>query len=86
MEDWYLALTMASALSPDTTNVFSENDMQALVNTIDTEPDPIPMRWLNAMIGRIFFGIYRTEALEQVSVFRMPTFALYSFWSGTDSS
>jgi len=67
MEDWYLALTAASALQPTTTEVFSENDMQALVDTIDTEPDPIPMRWLNAMLGRMFFGLYRTEALEQVS-------------------
>lgn len=67
MEDWYLALTAASALQPTITEVFSENDMQALVDTIDTEPDPIPMRWLNAMLGRMFFGLYRTEALEQVS-------------------
>jgi hypothetical protein len=67
MEDWYLALTAASALQPTTNNVFSERDMQSLVDTIDTEPDPIPMRWLNAILGRIFFGLYRTEALEQVS-------------------
>lgn len=66
MEDWYLALTAASALQPTTTEVFSERDMQGLVDTIDTEPDPIPMRWLNAIFGRVFFGLYRTEALEQV--------------------
>lgn len=68
MEDWYLALTCASAAQPSTEGVFSERDMQALVDTIDTEPDPIPMRWLNAIFGRIFFGLYRTEALEQVSL------------------
>lgn len=68
MEDWYLALTQASALKPTTNLVFSESDMQALVDTIDTEPDPIPMRWLNAMVGRMFFGVHRTEALEQVSL------------------
>lgn len=66
-EDWYLALTAVSAVAPTTNEVFSERDMQVLVDTIDTEPDPIPMRWLNAFVGRIFFGLYRTEALEQVS-------------------
>ena len=67
MEDWYIALVQASSLSPDTSSVYSIADMRALVDTIDTEPDPIPMRWLNALLGRIFFGLYRTEALEQVS-------------------
>ena len=66
MEDWYIALVQASSLRPTTSDVYSVSDMRALVNTIDTEPDPIPMRWLNAMLGRMFFGLYRTEALEQV--------------------
>jgi hypothetical protein len=67
-EDWYIALAQASVSGAglDTDAVFSTSDMQALVDTIDTEPDPIPMRWLNAMLGRAFFGLYRTEALEQV--------------------
>ena len=56
----------ASAIRPTTADVYSIIDMKALVDTIDTEPDPIPMRWLNAMLGRVFFGLYRTEALEQV--------------------
>ena len=68
MEDWYIALVQASSLSPNTSDVFSVSDMRALVDTIDTEPDPIPMRWLNAILGRMFFGLYRTEAVEQVSV------------------
>jgi hypothetical protein len=68
MEDWYIALLQASALKPTTSEVYSVSDMRALVDTIDTEPDPIPMRWLNAMLGRVFFGVYKTEAIEQVSV------------------
>lgn len=66
MEDWYLALVQASSAKHTIEDVFSASDMHVLVNTIDTEPDPIPMRWLNAMLGRMFFGVYRTQALEQV--------------------
>lgn len=66
MEDWYLALTKASALKPHTDNVFAKSDMQSLVDVIHTDPDPDHMRWFNAMLGRVFFGVYRTEALEQV--------------------
>ena len=72
LEDWYLALVQASAAHANTDDVFSQSDMQNLVDTIDTEPDPIPMRWLNAMFGRIFFGVYRTELLEQVCVQTRP--------------
>lgn len=66
MEDWYIALLQASSQRPTTADVYSVSDMRALVDTIDTEPDPIPMRWLNAMVGRMFFGLYKTEAVEQV--------------------
>ncbi|WWC62485.1 uncharacterized protein I303_105081 [Kwoniella dejecticola CBS 10117] len=73
MEDWYLALLEASSQSSHvkTTDVFQSRDMQDLVNTIDTEPDPIPMRWLNAMFGRLFFSLYKTEALEQFIINRI---------------
>lgn len=67
MEDWYLALTAVSHHTPTTEHVFNSSDMQALVDLIDTEPDPIPLRWLNAMFGRLFLGVHRTKALEQVS-------------------
>ncbi|WWC88743.1 uncharacterized protein L201_003656 [Kwoniella dendrophila CBS 6074] len=73
MEDWYLGLLEASSQSAHvkTSSVFEPRDMQALVDTIDTEPDPIPMRWFNAMVGRIFFSLYRTEALEQFIITRI---------------
>ncbi|OCF40198.1 hypothetical protein I317_06023 [Kwoniella heveanensis CBS 569] len=65
MEDWYLALVQASGQATTSDSIFDIKDMKSLVGTIDTEPDPIPMRWFNAMIGRIFFALYQTESLEQ---------------------
>jgi hypothetical protein len=69
LEDWYLALVQASALPPTMDDVFSYEDMQDLVKTIDAEQDPIPTRWLNAILGRVFFGLYRTAFVEEVSRF-----------------
>lgn len=68
LEDWYLALVQASAVPPSMDDVFSYQDMQDLVKTIDAEQDPIPTRWLNAILGRVFFGLYRTAFVEEVSL------------------
>lgn len=64
-----MALLQVSSHPPTFDDVFSIKDMKNMVDTIDTEPDPIPMRWFNAFVGRVFFGFYRTEAFEQVSQF-----------------
>jgi hypothetical protein len=66
LEDWYLALVQASSIHPSMDDVFSYEDMQDLVKTIDAEQDPIPTRWLNAILGRVFFGLYRTAFVEEV--------------------
>ncbi|KAG9011612.1 hypothetical protein FRB94_000776 [Tulasnella sp. JGI-2019a] len=76
MEDWYFALLNATAsagtdAAPSVEPVFSALDMAHLVKTLDQQPDPIPMRWLNALIGRIFFSLYRTSALEANLVARI---------------
>lgn len=73
LEDWYHAFISASLLPEGlhadheldlVGSVFSTEDMSNLLANLDNVPDPIPLRWLNALVGRIFFSIYKTAWLE----------------------
>lgn len=71
-EDWYHSLVQASKLGHTSTSstfakdrsLFDPDDMARLVDGIDQQPDSIPMRWFNALLGRIFLAVYRTSTLE----------------------
>jgi hypothetical protein len=75
-EDWYLALMKASKLdtlhgeppSQDLQNClhntthFDQDAMNHLISTIHSDPSHFEMQWFNALLGRIFLGIYKTES------------------------
>lgn len=83
-EDWYHSLVQASTFvkgAPNSTasnptlandrSMFDSDDMARLMEGIDQQPDSIPVRWLNAILGRIFLAVYRTETLEAYIISRI---------------
>ena len=71
-EDWYHSLIQSSRLTEPgelakDAALFDSDDMGRLVEAIDEQPDPIPTRWLNAMLGRLFFSVYRMYILKRLT-------------------
>ncbi len=60
----------ASSMIPSALRSLTK-DMASLLDSLDSLPDPLPLRWLNALVGRIFFSVYRTAWLENYIVSKM---------------
>lgn len=72
-EDWYFGLLAASNMmeSPNAVHVemmdtsqFKPASMQTLINTVQKDAEYREVQWLNAITGRLFLGLYKTEDMR----------------------
>ncbi|POR32896.1 Putative PH domain-containing protein [Tolypocladium paradoxum] len=69
-EDFYFALlknqeqTFGFDTSPRKPRQFDVKNIISLVQRLHSSEDHMHSRWLNAMLGRIFLGVYKTRDLE----------------------
>ncbi|RUS20528.1 hypothetical protein BC937DRAFT_94999 [Endogone sp. FLAS-F59071] len=74
-EDWYFALIRASKLAstspgapqdlgPVDSTHFDQTAMNQLIQLIHSDEAHFHTQWLNALLGRVFFAIYRTDLLR----------------------
>ncbi|GAB5588721.1 hypothetical protein Unana1_03621 [Umbelopsis nana] len=74
-EDWYFALRRASKLPANkpTENLekiqesthFDQAAMNQLIATIHSDEHHFQTQWLNALLGRIFFAVYKTNVVKR---------------------
>ncbi|CEP08744.1 hypothetical protein [Parasitella parasitica] len=69
-EDWYFAFLRASKtalpgneLKHDNTH-FDQSAMNHLITMVHSDEHHFQTQWLNALLGRIFFGVYRTQDIK----------------------
>ena len=78
-EDWYFALLRAAKTTTGSTKSLSPNDptvaavpapigqahIFSLIQSIHSNEAQLQTRWLNALIGRVFLGVYQTKYAEE---------------------
>ena len=67
-EDFYHALLQSKAAGTDadgpTPLLFEQADIIKLVQTLHASEEHLQYRWLNALIGRLFLALYKTQDVE----------------------
>lgn len=64
-EDWFLALRHAAYNNTITTHdVDQQIALRHLINTIHSNEHHFQTQWFNAMLGRIFCGVYKTDNIR----------------------
>lgn len=73
-EDWYFSLIRASKVDEDSSNLsskvyastlhFETNEMIDLIQSLYSSEGQLQTKWFNALIGRIFLSLKRTEVLQ----------------------
>ncbi|CEG74330.1 hypothetical protein RMATCC62417_09566 [Rhizopus microsporus] len=46
------------------TTQFDQSAMNHLISTVHSDPEQFELQWLNALLGRLFLGIYKTERTQ----------------------
>jgi hypothetical protein len=66
METTYHTLLHASdpSLLASIPSIFRSDDIDNFISVLHSTSDPLPTRWFNTLIARMFFSYYRTDALE----------------------
>lgn len=75
-EDWYHALLLRSATPthvptkpvPSISSIFSDEAMRDLISTLNGESEPLPIRWLNALVGRIWLSVHGTKTTREFAM------------------
>ena len=71
-EDFYFALLQNQERSPDDLGSppqpqhFEVKDIISLVQRLHSSEDHLQTRWVNAMVGRVFLAVYKTQDLEDI--------------------
>ncbi|KAI8875364.1 hypothetical protein K501DRAFT_289402 [Backusella circina FSU 941] len=79
-EDWYFALIRAtryqlphhSAPQHDKTH-FDQSGMNHLITTVHSNEHHFQTQWLNALLGRLFFGVYKTDDVKKAMLDKIIT-------------
>ncbi|RCH85454.1 hypothetical protein CU097_001109 [Rhizopus azygosporus] len=71
-EDWYLGLIAAASVINDQETVemmdsmhFDPAAMRSLIQSIQQDTEYRQVQWLNAILGRLFLGMYKTQAMQE---------------------
>jgi hypothetical protein len=81
-EDWYFALLRGSKTITGSTKSLNQTDptiaaitarpapahVFSLIQSIHSSDAQLQTRWLNALIGRIFLGVYQTRHVEELCI------------------
>jgi hypothetical protein len=74
-EDWYFGLLTATTMmeeSPESQHMemmdithFDPSAMETLIATVQQDAEYREVQWLNAILGRLFLGLYKTNEMRQ---------------------
>ncbi|KAI9291712.1 hypothetical protein K502DRAFT_281109, partial [Neoconidiobolus thromboides FSU 785] len=76
-ESWFICLLKASKLNKNIkereTLYVDKTAINSLINTLDSSSVHLQTKWLNALLGRVFLGIYKTDKVKEYFINKIKT-------------